>query len=389
MAVAVNKAGPYFTGNTAISFRALQENFGGNTNNVKFSTYKRNTDVDETNPIMPDATENAAVPTTDSDLSASKLRDTIKEYYIVQTGSNTDFDISGQTWNSNLGKNIIKRAKIDGTCSASATSADGATFNATAYNMNIEVSGYIYGDGGAGGSANSGNGGDGGDALYVNNTSARTAESAKVKVKVNSNGRIWAGGGGGAGGFKGASGSNLACFFNSNYTFETYRGDARNPSRACNRTNCVSTREVSGVTGNYTSHNCDGQGNDRSRCRGNQERGQTCKEVYNKTCYYRHDFTVAAGTGGNGGNGGAGQGSNRTKADGNAGNAGNTNNCGANGNSSTGAKGNTGGAGGDWGAAGGNTTNANGGAAGRAIYKGNGNTYNVVGASANTVKGAY
>lgn len=83
MASSVSYEGPYYTGNNSISFRSLQTNFGGNSNNVKFSTYYRNTNVDESNPIVPDATENATIPTS-STIEASDFRNSIKKYYVTQ-----------------------------------------------------------------------------------------------------------------------------------------------------------------------------------------------------------------------------------------------------------------------------------------------------------------
>lgn len=374
----------HFNGNSAISFRALQTTFGGNVNSVQFSTYKRNTDLDNTDPIVPDATENANISTTNSNLQLGDFRGSIKEYILTQTSTDTNLIISSQSWNSNLAKNVIKTFQVNGTLAATTTSNTGGAFSAEAYNMRFSVAGEIYGLGGAGGSANSGNGSAGGDALYVDNTSNRSGTSAKVAININSYGKIWAGGGGGAGGYAGNAGGDLSCFNESVIQTNVYSGGSTNPNRGCYA--CPST---SGNMYLYSNGNCFGTGGQRSRCRGSQERGQTCTNNYDRNCVYRSDFNVAGGTGGNGGNGGVGQGYNNNQGGGNFGNAGNTTNCSANGNSSTGNDGNQGASGGTWGQPGGNTANANGGAPGRAIFRINGNTYNVSGANSNNVKGSY
>jgi hypothetical protein len=374
----------HFNGNSAISFRALQTTFGGNVNSVQFSTYKRNTNLDETNPIVPDATENANISSSNSNLQLGDFRGSIKQYILTQTSSNTDLDIDAQGWNSNLTKNVIKTFVVNGTMAASNTANTGGSFNAEAYNMKFVVSGNIYGIGGAGGSANSGNGSAGGDALFANNTSNRSGESAKIAIDVSSNGRIWGGGGGGAGGFAGNAGGDLSCFNQQTIQTNVYSGGSTNPGRGC-----YACPPNSGSMYLYSNGDCFGTGGQRSRCRGRQERGQTCTNSYDRNCVYRENFNVTGGTAGNGGNGGVGEGYNNGQGSGNSGNSGNTTNCAANSNSSTGNSGNSGASGGTWGQSGGNTSNANGGAAGRAIFRINGNTYNVSGANANNIKGSY
>lgn len=377
-----------FFSSGAISARAFKDNFnsGASNTNIKFSTYKRNTDKDETNPIVPDATENASISSSNSNITASDFRDSIKQYIVTQSSTNTEIDIhsgsaAGQTWNNNLAKNVKKEFRVNGTIEADSSSDDAAVFDAEAYNLTLNVTGNIYGEGGTGGSVG-GNGGNGGDALFVNNTSNRSGNSAKVTVKVNSNGRIWAGGGGGAGGANGNSGSSLSCYSDSTVVKQVYSGGSTNPGRGCN--SCPNTDGNANLASNG---NCGNNSGNRTRCRGRQERGQTCTNSYFRNCVYRTNFTVAGGNGGTGGTGGTGQGANNNQSSGNAGNAGNTNNCSVNGNSSTGNSGVGGAAGGTWGAAGGNSGNRNGGAKGRAVFRGNGNTFFLNGQSSNNVKG--
>jgi len=388
MAVSNNTV-THFNGNSAISFRALQTTFGGTVNSVKFSTYKRNTDLDVTDPIVPDSTENANISSSNSNLRASDFRGSIKQYILTQTSSDQILVISSQSWNSNLAKNVIKTFQVNGTLEATTTSNVAGGFSAEAYNMRLSVTGNIYGIGGAGGVANDGDGSPGGDALYVDNTSNRSGASAKIAINVNANGRIWAGGGGGGAGGAGNAGDDLSCFTQNTVLTNTYSGNSTNPSRGCR--NCPPTSGNLPLfdNGNCISGTSLGNSDQRNRCRGSQERGQTCTNQYFRNCVYQQNFNVAGGNPGNGGNGGVGEGANNNPGgSGNSGNSGNTTNCAANGNSSTGNSGNSGVSGGTWGEAGGNAQ-GQGGAAGRAIFRINGNTYNVSGANSNNVKGAF
>ena len=62
MAISVTKSGPYFTSG-AISFSAMRNTFRLNnpTGTISASELLRNTDVTNTDPILPDATENSDV----------------------------------------------------------------------------------------------------------------------------------------------------------------------------------------------------------------------------------------------------------------------------------------------------------------------------------------
>jgi hypothetical protein len=378
--MSVNNSTSTYFNSGAISFRSIQSTFGGNFNSVKFSTYRRNTNVDDTNPIVPDATENSSIAT-GNNLRVGTFRGSIKTYILTQSSTDTTLDIDAQSWNSNLSKNVIKYFIVSGTMNASSTGNTGGSFSATAYNMKFNVSGYIYGRGGSGGSPNGGNGARGGDAFYVSNSSGRGGTSARVEITVNSGGRIWAGGGGGGAGGRGSTGPALSCFVSTNRTYNVYSGGSTNPGRACNR-NCP------GIGGGWnlaSNGSCYGTGGNRSRCRGRQERGQTCTGNYDRNCNYRYYYTVPGGPGGNGGYGGTGASLGSAATGGTNGNPGGTNYCSANGNISYGSWGNYGAAGGSWGQAGGNSA-GQGGAGGRAIF---GNSYSVIGASSNTVKGSY
>ena len=355
MAVNITKTS-HFTGGAGnpISFSQIRTQFGGNATNIKASTYLRNdddaVDWDDENKLtsrVPDATENANV-TTDNDWSVNSLRDTITNYLVTQSGTDTELDYSDNdtsTWNNNLSKNVPKTYDVTGIVHANSPTDDALRFDGNLYNLEIEVdeNGAVYGEGGS-------VGGNGGDALYVNNTYTQR------DVEIRSYGKIWAGGGGGSSGSDGTKGSDLACYNSTNVT-------SANDSN-CTRSNAYSSNP-NGV---------------RSRCRGGTYRrgqgwnstnmtGYHCGNGTTFYCTVYSSFTQTGGGKGNGGNGGKGKGwsnrnlnMNQSPHKGNSGNSGNTNSCAANGNNSTGNSGNSGNSGGDWG-------QSSAGSAGRAIQK--------------------
>jgi|DEB0MinimDraft_6_1074348.scaffolds.fasta_scaffold15772_2 hypothetical protein len=199
MAVSVSKDASFSTG--AISFRALRLKFKKvSSGAVSLSELKRQTSASLTSPTVPNATENGNIPTTNSNIQLSDYRGSITYYNLNQSGTNTDLNISSQSWNSNLGKNVPKIFYVNGTLGATLTSNYAATFNATAYNLSISIGsdGYILGAGGAGGTTSSPNGKNGGPALRVISTGAR--------INLYGTSRIYAGGGGGGCGATGGTG---------------------------------------------------------------------------------------------------------------------------------------------------------------------------------------
>ena len=194
MAITISKSGPYFTSG-AISFSAMRNTFRLNnpTGTISASELLRNTDVTNTDPILPDATENSDVATT-IDWKTSQIRDSIKFYNVTQPDgdTNVNLDIDGLSWNDNLNKNIVKKMFIEGICGSNNTN---------------KVSGDIFGCGASSTTdANNPDGNDGGDALDVITT------GNNVIVDVKSSARIYAGGGGGEHGTEGAQGQNGTCF---------------------------------------------------------------------------------------------------------------------------------------------------------------------------------
>ena len=178
---------------------------------VSASQLVRNTTSDD--PNVPNATENQAIPTTQSNLKASQFRNTIKYYYIGQTGTDLNYNIGSQSWNSNLPLSVVKRAFIDGTCGSNTSTLAAARLVNASKNITVDVNGGIYG--GAGQNGIRGNGAT----VYPNNGSASTGgEDGGVALSVNAsannvvvfvrsiNANIFGGGGGGAGGGGGGHG---------------------------------------------------------------------------------------------------------------------------------------------------------------------------------------
>ena len=390
MTVATSKAGPYYSSGE-IKFSSLRSNFraqirketssgsettnnGLNSGSISASELLRNVTTTDTNPKVPDATENANISTS-SDWKLSQFRGSIKYYYITQSDTELNFDIDAQSWNSNLGKNILKFMFIDGTCGSNSASSPAAQLSATAFNLTVDVYGSILGASGKGGGTSGApaiSGEKGGDALEMSSPSG-----ANNIVQVRTNGKIYAGGGGGEKGFKGADGSNGNCY------------DSYINQGGCNCPGCPSGWTDGGCGQNFGNH-CDRK--QVCGCWGDcwwESNGDT---RYN-ACY--KNYSVTGGTGGTGGNGGPGRGYNNQTGslagvDGDPG--GGKEGC-YNGGSYTtsptdGKKGETGGSGGDWATAGEDTTNSgDGGAKGKAII---GSNYSVTGTiSSTTIKGVY
>lgn len=377
----------YFNTGT-ISARALQTTFGGDSNNVKFSTYRRNVNQDESNPIVPDADENADISTLNN-VSADTFRGSVKELFATQSGNDTNLSLdTSAIWGGNLNKNVIKNLSITGRIVASLNTQRAASLNAEVYNLRVNVSGQIYGEGGDVSNP------AGGTALYLNNTTTRSGASRTINVNVNDTGRIWAGGGVGSRGANGNIGPTLGCFQNTNYQTYAYFGDNRGWYEYLANYYC-SNNVPSGYQSGYSLY---GNPNDtRARCRGGGYRsgsgwdasnrtGYACATNWLLTCQAIQYFNVAGGAGGAGGNPGQGAGWNNRGSwstnyplndaefnsagtGGGAPNPPTTNNCAGNRTSSTGNVAAIGNSGGAWGSAGA------GGGAGAAI---SGSLYRVV-----------
>jgi hypothetical protein len=276
MTATVTKAGPYHSSGS-ISFSSLRTNFKeSGSGSVSASELRRNTSTTDTNPIVPDAVENASVSTS-SNLRISQFRNTIKYYYITQTETDTNFNISSQTWNGNLNKNIRKWLYVQGIIGSYSSSSAAASLDSTAYNLTIDVSGSIYGAAGDSGVSPTVSGGTGGNALSIANSSG-----SNLVVNLQSTAKIYAGGGGGEKGVTGANGANGRCTL-----YDQYQYCLPSTNTVCNRGTYQYT---------YRVQCCEGSDN---ACRAS---------VWRNVCVYYINTT--GGTGGAGGNGGIGRGFN-------------------------------------------------------------------------------
>ena len=369
MAVNIPSQTTFLDNANDISWSTLRSTFNEKSvGEIKFSTYKRNTDKNETNPIIPDATENSDI-SAGNNLKVSAFRGTIKEYVIEQSGTDTDLNLAAtQYWNQNLNKNVPKRVSFGGVAYSSTKSNYAVKLDSEMYNVDFSHSGQMYGQGGEVGDPN------GGSVLYLYNRSSLTGTSSYVDLQVNSTGRIWSGGSAGKPGNAGAAGPNATCYSSGAFNAVINSGGKTLGSADPNG-NCRRRRPGA----NYSAAN---PNNTRSRCRGGgARRGQgyptyQCANSWTVTCSYTDSYNIR-GNGGGAGNGGPGRGYSRFNSSlaGSVGNAGNTASCG--GTSSTGARGNAGNDGAEWG----------GKSAGNAGYSIFGNRYNVVGETTTRIKG--
>jgi hypothetical protein len=220
MAITPTKAGPYYTGSSSISFGSLRSNFRAqnidgtfNTDRspIKASELVKVTSQTATNPVVPDATENSSIPTSVGagvSIKASHFRNSIKYYYLTQSGTDDNtgnssvpgLSLSSADWNSNLNKNIRKKLTISETVGSRYNNQPAFSFSGEMCNLTISITGGIYGAGGILAT----NSGRGGVAMYVNNT----LSSSPVTITIGSgSANIYGGGGvGGRGGDGGTGG---------------------------------------------------------------------------------------------------------------------------------------------------------------------------------------
>jgi len=367
MSVTLSIDGPHFTGSGEIKFSEIRSKFGGGNN---FGSYKRNTDTDATDPIVPEATENSAI-STGNNLKFSQFRGSVKSYTATQSGTDentststwpgfrmgnyfdTDQGVQGPAgtgirWNSNLNKNIKKTVNITGTCGSRTTTHPAAQLDPSSavYNLTINVlsGARILGAKGSGGIANGGNGGNGGIGLRVYNTGAKN-----LVVSVKSGANVYGGGGGGGAGTVGGTGGKGGDGLADGGTTTVYDNEGA----------CTSYRNCFLICfggGNICDNNSI---NVSLLCNANYiNMGCTAIPNSNNHGVPRNVDNAdtpttggAGGTGGNGGNGGNGEGYDGTDSEGgfgaggSAGSAGGTNA----GNGGTGGTGGRGGEGGTYG----------------------------------------
>ncbi len=406
--------------NATLKFSELRLAFKEvSSGSVSASELFRNTNVDVTNPIVPDSTENEDISpdTYDADgnlfsgngtnLVISTLRNSVKRYKATQSGTQSQFDAgrfdgtNGIDWsgggasgrdstnftNGNYSKNVPKTLVITGHCYSTDTGTDGdpqsnnvGSDKASAaklipgcnvYNNKIEVTGKIHGAGGLGGNDTRGwphgnaPGKDGGNALKISHQGNAT------EVIVGPNAEIWGGGGGGEQGSNGETGDEGPLGDRADCQ-NTYTVEQCNGTPSCNAGDTL-------ISGPTVSGRCNR--NEFCWIRGPFGiclfRNVTYDDINQITCGYNEKSTTPAqGIGGAGGNG---RGYNQARTDGAAGTspsdlcpvcpAGTTKVGGR-----CGQPGGSGGDGGDWGQAGESTAGENAGGTGDIHEGGRGGT---------------
>jgi hypothetical protein len=412
-AATVSKAGPYYTtAGTEMKFSALRRDFraqqpkttsGGSetflTDNAPISASEllRNTNVNETNPIVPQCQDNIQISSS-SNWKISQFRNSIKYFYLTQDSSKTtlNYILHGQPWQNNLPLNIVKTFFLEGTCGSISSTDAALQLDADVYNLNLIITGSVLGAGGSSGAkgdknqsdgtvtADAGNGGNGGNAIYIDTNGTGT-----VTVKTSgASAQVYGGGGGGAGGGYGGNGSDGS--YTTYYSFYTSVGGPGGTYGGSYDSRCRQSCQRAGA---QWVNNC---------YKHTSQRGQTCggnSGFYGNGVCYSDDAsnyadvtacrrtntgsTTNASYGGHGGDGtagGVGQGYLQTKT--NAANAptlGQTNGPTSRSHSSAGnaGRGGRGGNGGDWGESGDNANAEN----GYPGYRSNGSTVNQNGSS--------
>ena len=204
---------PLFTSLQNVKFSDLRSSFKEVTSgSVSASELRRNTDTTNTNPIVPDATENANVSTSNN-LKLSQFKNTIKYHDLTQTSTDQNINLgtlsaatAGTNWPSNLSKTVVKRVNINGVISSTSTATAPLKVDAQVYNLNLIISGGIYAEGGSGGTSSSPNGTSGGNAMSL------ISSGGNIYVKTLSTAKVYGGGGGGAQGLQGASSDYGTCY---------------------------------------------------------------------------------------------------------------------------------------------------------------------------------
>jgi len=207
-----------------INFSSLRSNFKElSSGSVSASELRRNTDVNESNPIVPDSNENVGVSTLNN-LSLSQFRNTIKRFNLLQSGGSIDLDITSQDWNNNLGKNITKKFIITGDCDSSSsyyyetttptlvsTAATFSTPGSYSFTLptSIDISVKVVGGKGGTGGSDTYPGGDGGYGRYGEFTLPDfSSGSFTVYVGAAGTDGTTVGGGGGIGAVSGGDGAD-------------------------------------------------------------------------------------------------------------------------------------------------------------------------------------
>ena len=269
----ITTAGPYFNGSGPIKFSELRQLFKEKTSGtVTASELRRDTSTSSTNPVVPDATPNEQISTS-SNLSLSSFRGSIKRYYADSTSNGDQVHLNhfdgtngldfanggtsgrdGSSVNNNLSKNVQKfvhwkntaySSDNDGGQGGSADNMNGTGIGKIpamslepsisggsygVYNLQLNVSGNIYGAAGRGGYKNQTNndktrrGKAGGTALKIDHNGSRTV------VYVENGANIHGGGGGAEQGKQGKEGTAGECI---RKVFTTYTSSCGGGAPSC------------------------------------------------------------------------------------------------------------------------------------------------------------
>jgi hypothetical protein len=333
MSVSVSKT-LLFSTLANVKFSDLRSSFKQSTSGIiRASELRRNTSTSDTNPIVPDAVENANVSTANN-LRLSQFQNTIKYYDLNQSGTDLNLNIASQTWNSNLSKNIVKKVNINGTCGSNTTGTAALYLNALVYNLQIIVNGLVLGAGGVGGGGGTG-GGNGGGGSNGGGAISLVSTGGPISVLTTATASVYGGAGGGGGGGCGGFGAQGTCSYTDSYSIEPFAC----PNGACRVCAAGYTRTCV-VIGNCVS----------PRFTFPRRRADCSRTLY---------FNTGNPPGGNGGNGGNGEGYGQARTNGSGGAGGSASDCGGavSTNTQYGGSGGTGGNGGDWGSSGGGGTN--------------------------------
>jgi len=145
----------------------------GDTGSVSASELLRNTSLSAADPVVPDVDENNNIVTTESNWNISGFKNAIKYYYLNQTGiddnegeervgfSVTDPSVNSAysainflSWKESIGKNILKKAFIDGVVGSISTTKEALSVGNDDLDINnlvISIGGSVFGSCGLGG----------------------------------------------------------------------------------------------------------------------------------------------------------------------------------------------------------------------------------------------
>lgn len=206
MSITTTVTGPFYEGTGAISLSDIRRNFRArntdgtfntDNNSISFSDILRNTDVNATNPVIPDCDQNNGIQASAGVAhSLSEHRGSIKYINVNQTGTDENLDVAGIAFSDALNRNIIKVLTIAGTVGSNDVTQAALIYSGTSRNLAVEITGSILGCGGAA------DGGNAGAAVSF------TESGTNCIINIGSAARVYGGGGGGGDGGNGGSGGN-------------------------------------------------------------------------------------------------------------------------------------------------------------------------------------